>query len=120
MKSFVYQDTTISFVTAAAQTCLLIEQAPDHERGEWIEQMLRLLPVLYLRTRLLEDAERMMEDEPQRFVTEEDYNYTLFGIRNLLGGTTTPIWMCLWTAGSTPTRSLPTISPRSWQIFIRS
>ena len=85
MKSFVYQDTTISFVTAAAQTCLLIEQAPDHERGEWIEQMLRLLPVLYLRTRLLEDAERMMEDEPQRFVTEEDYNYTLFGIRNLLG-----------------------------------
>lgn len=48
--------------------------------------MLRLLPVLYLRTRLLEPAELMMEeDEPQRFVTEEDYNYVLIGIRDLLG-----------------------------------
>ena len=85
MKSFVFQDATVSFVTAAAQTCLLMERVAEYERDEWIEQMLRLLPVLYLRTRLLEDAEPMLDDEPQRFVTEEDYNCTLFGIRNLLG-----------------------------------
>lgn len=85
MKSFIYSDSTISFVTAAAQTCLLMEKAGEHEREEWREQMLRLLPVLYLRTRLLEPAELMMEDEPQRFVTEEDYNYVLIGIRDLLG-----------------------------------
>lgn len=85
MKSFVYQETTVSFVTAAVQTCLLIEKVSEYERDEWIEQMLRLLPVLYLRTRLLEPAEPMSDDEPQRFVTEEDYNYALAGIRNLLG-----------------------------------
>ena len=86
MKSFIYQDATIAFVTAAAQTCLLIEKCSEHERDEWREQMLRLLPVLYLRTRLLEEAERMMEDdEPQRFVTEEDYNYALVGMREMLG-----------------------------------
>lgn len=85
MKSFVYQDSTIAFVTAAAQACLLMEKADEHERDEWIEQMLRLLPVLYLRTRLLDSAETMLEDEPQQFVTEEDYNYTLLGMRNLLG-----------------------------------
>ena len=85
MKSFIYSDSTIAFVTAAAQTCLLMEKAGEHEREEWREQMLRLLPVLYLRTRLLEPAELMMEDEPQRFVTEEDYNYVLIGIRELLG-----------------------------------
>lgn len=85
MNSFVYQDSTIAFVTAAAQACLLMEKADEHERDEWIEQMLRLLPVLYLRTRLLESAETMLEDEPQQFVTEEDYNYTLLGMRNLLG-----------------------------------
>ena len=73
MESFIYKDSTIAFVTAAAQTCLLIEQCADHEREEWREQLLRLLPVLYLRTRLLEPAETMMEEEPQRFVTEEDY-----------------------------------------------
>ncbi len=85
MKSFVYQDSTIAFVTASAQACLLMEHAGEHEREEWIEQMLRLLPILYLRTRLLEPAELMMDEEPQRFVTEEDYNYTLVGIRELLG-----------------------------------
>lgn len=85
MKSFVYQDTTVSFVTAAAQTCLLIERVNEHERDEWVEAMLRLLPILYLRTRLLEETEPMMEEELQQFVAEEDYNYMLFGIRNLLG-----------------------------------
>jgi len=85
MKSFVYQDSTVSFVTAAAQTCLLIERAPEHERDEWVEAMLRLLPILYLRTRLLEPTEPMLDEELQQFVAEEDYNYMLVGIRNLLG-----------------------------------
>lgn len=85
MKNFIYNDSTIAFVTAAVQTCLLIEKAQEHDRSEWVEQMLRLLPVLYLRTRLVERQEPVMEDEPQRFVTEEDYNYALVGVRELLG-----------------------------------
>lgn len=85
MKSFIYQDSTIAFVTAAAQTCLLMEKINDYEREEWREQMLRMLPVLYLRARLLEEAQTMMEDEPQRFVTEEDYNFVLVGVREFLG-----------------------------------
>ena len=82
---YIYNDSTIAFVTAAAQTCLLIEHAGEHERNEWREQMLRLLPMLYLRARLLEKAEAILDDEPQRFVTEEDYNYVLIGMRDLLG-----------------------------------
>lgn len=85
MKSYIYQDSTIAFVTAAAQTCLLLERCGEYEREEWREQLLRLLPVLYLRTRLLEPADLLLEDEPQRFVTEEDYNYVLVGIRELMG-----------------------------------
>ena len=85
MESLVYKESTIAFVTAAAQTCLLIEKANEHTREEWREQMLRLLPVLYLRTRLVEPEEPEMEDEPQRLVTEEDYNYVLIGMRELLG-----------------------------------
>lgn len=86
MQNYIYKDSTIAFVTAAAQTCLLVEKSSEYDRDEWREQVLRILPVLYLRTRLLEPAERMMkEEEPQRFVTEEDYNYALVGVRNLLG-----------------------------------
>lgn len=85
MKSFIYQESTIAFVTAAAQTCLLVEKASEHDRAEWVEQQLRLLPVLYLRARLLTPEETVMEEEPQRFVTETDYNYALVGVRELLG-----------------------------------
>lgn len=85
MKNFIYEEPTIAFVTAAAQTCLLIEKSNEHERGEWREQMLRLLPVLYLRARLLNQEEEMENEEPQRFVTEEDYNFALVGIRELMG-----------------------------------
>lgn len=85
MKSFIYEESTIAFVTAAAQTCLLIEKSSEHERAEWREQLLRLLPVLYLRTRLVPEEEALTDEEPQRFVTEEDYNYVLIGMRNLLG-----------------------------------
>ena len=79
------KDSTIAFVTAAVQACLLMEKCSEYEVEEWREQMLRLLPVLYLRTRLVEQEEPMLDEEPQRFVTEEDYNYALVGIRNLLG-----------------------------------
>lgn len=85
MKNFVYDESTIAFVTAAAQACLLIEKSNEHERDEWREQMLRLLPVLYLRARLLDQEEELTGEEPQRFVTEEDYNYVLVGIRELMG-----------------------------------
>lgn len=85
MQNFIYRDSTIAFVTAAAQTCLLLEKVQEHDRSEWIEQLLRLLPVLYLRTRLLDSETAMTQDEPQRFVTEEDYNFVLVGIRETLG-----------------------------------
>jgi hypothetical protein len=85
MKSFIYKDTTIAFVTAAAQTCLLIEKSNEYACDDWREQLLRLLPVLYLRTRLLDKEETLSDEEPQRFVMEEDYNYVLAGMRNLLG-----------------------------------
>ena len=85
MQNFIYRDSTIAFVTAAAQTCLLLEKVQEHDRSEWIEQLLRLLPVLYLRTRLLDRESAMSDEEPQRFVTEEDYNYVLVGIRETLG-----------------------------------
>lgn len=85
MSSYIYKESTIAFVTAAAQTCLLLEKADEHRREELIEQLLRLLPVLYLRARLVEPSELLLEEEPQRFVTEEDYNYTLIRVRDILG-----------------------------------
>ena len=82
---YVYRQTTLDFVTAAAQTCLLLEHASEIEKDELIEQLLQLLPILYVRTRALEPTVPELDGEPQQFVQEEDYNFVLLGIQNLLG-----------------------------------
>lgn len=83
--SFVYNQNTIDFVTVAAQVCLLLEHINDIDRAEFTEQALRLLPLLYLRTRMLEDAEMLTDGDLQHFVQEEDYCYVQLGIQHLLG-----------------------------------
>ncbi len=98
-KGLIYQTTTIEFVTVAAQVCLLLEHLVEHEKDEALDQLLCLLPLLYLKTRLLErklhpatdteDAAPKEDwedyEEAQRFVSEEDYNYIAQGVKQLLG-----------------------------------
>ena len=84
-KHFVYQDTTIEFVTVPAQTCLFLEHTAETNRHEFIAKILCLLPLLYLKTRLLNEPESLLDGEPQHFVQEEDYNYIQSGVKNLLG-----------------------------------
>lgn len=84
-RHYVYQQATIDFVTAAAQTCLLLEHAQETDREEFMEQIMRLLPLLYLRTRMLAPTEPELDGEMQQFVTEEDYHYVRFGVSQLLG-----------------------------------
>ncbi len=84
-KLFVYQDATIEFVTVAAQTCLFLEHTAETNRHEFIAKILCLLPLLYLKTRLLNEPESLLDGEPQHFVQEEDYNYIQSGVKNLLG-----------------------------------
>ena len=84
-KHFVYQDATIEFVTVATQTCLFLEHSAEYERHDFIEKILCLLPLLYLKTRLLKEPEALLEGEPQHFVQEDDYNYIQAGVKNLLG-----------------------------------
>ena len=84
-KPYIYQDDTISFVTVAAQTCLLLEHTAEMEREEFMEEILYTLPLLYVKTRMLALPEEMLDGEPQRFVQEDDYNYIRQGVKNLLG-----------------------------------
>ena len=70
---YVYQEPAIEFVTVAVQLCLYLEQAAEHEKADFIEKMLCLLPLLYLKARLLPKAAEEMDGYPERFVTEQEY-----------------------------------------------
>ena len=70
---YVYQEPAIEFVTVAVQLCLYLEQVAEQEKSDFIEKMLCLLPLLYLKARLLPKANEEMDGSPERFVTEQEY-----------------------------------------------
>jgi hypothetical protein len=50
-----------------------LEQVAEHEKSDFIEKMLCLLPLLYLKARLVPKTTEEMDGYPERFVTEEEY-----------------------------------------------
>ncbi len=84
-KHFVYTDGVIDMVATAARICLCLEHSAEMDRQTLLDELLCLLPILYAKTRLVKEPERMSDDEAQHFVMEEDYNYIEAGVKNLLG-----------------------------------
>lgn len=82
---FVYQDSTIEFVTVAVQTCLQLEHVVECDKQTFVLRMSRLLPLLYLKASMLECPDRLSDNEPQHFVYEEDYEMIRVGVKTLLG-----------------------------------
>ena len=82
---FVYSPATIEFMTVVAETCLFLEKSMELSRKEFVEKGVNILSLLYLKTSMLEIPERSYDDETERFVTEEDYNYIKSQIEVLLG-----------------------------------
>ena len=48
-----YHKNVIDFVAVAAELCHFLESEAEISRKEWVERMLRLLPLLYVKTLLL-------------------------------------------------------------------
>lgn len=71
---YVYQEPAIEFVTVAVQLCLYLEQAEMQEKSEFIEKMLCLLPLLYLKARLVPKGTEEMDGYMESYVTEDDYD----------------------------------------------
>ena len=70
---YVYQQPAIGFVTVAVQLCLYLEQIEGQDKSEFVEKMLCLLPLLYLKARLLPKATEELDGFPERFVSEQEY-----------------------------------------------
>ena len=70
---YVYQEAAIEFVTVAVQLCLYLEQSAEQEKDEFIEKMLCMLPLLYLKGKLLPKSVEEMDGYPERFVSETEY-----------------------------------------------
>jgi hypothetical protein len=81
----VFSKNVIEFVTVAAETCLFLEHTGDFSRTDFIQKSVKLLPLLYLKTSLLDIPETVFDDTPERFVTEEDYQFVHEQLEDILG-----------------------------------
>jgi hypothetical protein len=81
----IYSKNAIEFVTVAAETCVFLEHAHTLEKTEFVTKILKLLPLLYLKTSMVDEAPLQLEDELEDFVTEDDYETIREQIASVLG-----------------------------------
>lgn len=82
---YVYQQPAIEFVTVAVQLCLYLEQVEGQDKFEFVEKMLCLLPLLYLKARLLPKATEELDGFPERFVSEQEYEDIRLKVAQCMG-----------------------------------
>lgn len=72
----VYSKNVIEFVTVANEYCSFVESAERFSRKDFLSRMQKIFPLLYLKASLLPESDIEMSDEElEKFVSEEDYNY---------------------------------------------
>lgn len=72
--SLVYSKKVVEFVTLAGEFCDSVENVRNFSAEENLRKMQVILPLLYMKAVLLPRTEQVLDDEPEKYVTEMDYN----------------------------------------------
>lgn len=81
----IFDKNTVEFVTVAAEYCGFVERARSMKRYDFVDTALKILPLLYLKASMLPPCELIGVDEPETFVTEEDYELIRMAAAGVLG-----------------------------------
>jgi hypothetical protein len=84
--SVVYSQAVVEFVTVAVQYCIFLEQGTGRERHEFVDTMLKMLPLLYLKALLLPPLEDDQDYVVEQQVQEEDYEFVRSVVAGIMGG----------------------------------
>lgn len=80
----VMQDrNAVEFATVAAQFCRYIEQAEGISREQFVDTLLKLLPLLYLKAALLPPYEET-DEETEHYVTQEIYEVIRLSVADIM------------------------------------
>ncbi|MBO7317473.1 MAG: DUF5063 domain-containing protein, partial [Bacteroidales bacterium] len=85
MNQQVYSKDIVEFVTVGVEYCSLMERANELRRQEFNLNLVRILPLLYLKATLLPAEEIDEADDLEFYVTEEQYEYLRSNVSKLLG-----------------------------------
>ena len=74
LNSLVYSKNVIELITVANEFCSFLERSDEMQSSDFMGRLQKILPLLYLKASLLPEFECESEEEPERFVTEVEYN----------------------------------------------
>jgi hypothetical protein len=80
----IFDNNAIEFVRVAAEFCAFMERAQEMERDEFVDKVLKILPLLYLKAALLPRFEQMGFDALETYVTEEGYEEVRRTVENIM------------------------------------
>ena len=80
----IYERNAVEFVTVAAEYCAFIERSEGQKRTEFVDTLLKILPLLYIKASMIPECEVMSEDGLESFVTEDDYEVIRLNLQELL------------------------------------
>ena len=84
-EKIIYSPSVIEFVTVCVEFCAFLEKDEPGSRHEWLGQIIRILPLLYLKATLLPET-IVLNDEPlETFVNEDDYNRVAIKVASIMG-----------------------------------
>lgn len=82
---FVYRQDVIDFLTVGVQVCAFLENLAEEDKVEAVDKLTCLLPMLYLKARMLDKPESQLDGYVEQFCTEEAYNSVQASVAALLG-----------------------------------
>ena len=84
--SIVYHRDVVELVTVAVRYCAYLEEpVADYPRTEFVDTLLKLLPLLYLKGMLLPDIDSDESVDLSDVVTEENYNIVRNNVACVMG-----------------------------------
>lgn len=83
-EDIVFSRNTVEFVTVAAEFCAYLEKTGEQPRKEFVDTLLKLLPLLYIKAQMLPEEERISDEDLEDFVTEDSYEVLRMTIFDLL------------------------------------
>ena len=81
----IYDKNVLDFVTVSVEFCAILEGEEKLPRMEWIDRMLKILPLLYLKASLLPEIAASFDEMPEIFVLEEDYSRVELRVSEIMG-----------------------------------
>ena len=81
----IFERNSVEFVTVAAEFCAFIERCEGQKRAEFVDTLLKILPLLYIKASMLPECEVMGDDGLEAFVTEDDYEVIRINLQEVMG-----------------------------------